>query len=614
MTFTTSTKILKACFWIILCASLPYCSSNNSSGETAAVTTSISNITSSTADGTYNAEQAISIQVVFSTTVTVTGIPQLNLETGCSDTTLNYSSGSGTDTLSFIYTVQAGDQNSDLDYLSTSSLTLNGGTIIDGLKKPVSLTLPSPGATHSLAANKTLNISTTPINTASNLISGTPSSTGFQDQLYSFAPTLLTSGISFIGANLPSWSSINSTTGNLSGDPLSSETHSNIYICATKDGNTQTIGPFSIVVTGDPLKSHAWHLKNTGQSAFSQSGGTSGADLNLSSTLSEGITGDGIKIAVSDSGTQIAHEDLTDRIIANASRNYTLESPWIGDPTPSDLSASSIAHGTAVAGIVGATGWNSKGSRGVAPEASLAAFLLIGSSQTSAILADQADGDFDIFNYSYGYDSCQYTPINASLKLQLETGTTTLRNGKGAIYIKAGGNEFIDTLGSCNPSLSAFTYYGNSNWDGINSRYEVIVVGAIRATGVEATYSSPGSNIWISAPGGQFGTTTPAIISTDILGCTNGFSRTSNSANTFESGGNSLNTQCDYTSTMNGTSSATPNTSGAVALMLDANPDLTWRDIKYILAKTAERVDPTASNSSHPGGLDLAGQDRKSVV
>ena len=48
----------------------------------------------------------------------------------------------------------------------------------------------------------------------------------------------------------------------------------------------------------------------------------------------------------------------------------------------------------------------------------------------------------------------------------------------------------------------------------------------------------------------------------------------------------------NYTNSMNGTSSATPVTSGSIALILEANPKLTWRDVKYILAKTATMVDP----------------------
>ena len=82
--------------------------------------------------------------------------PQLTLETGTTDRTVNYTSGSGTYTLSFPYTVQAGDMSYDLDYISTSGLALNGGLIQDAAGNSATLTLPTPGAAGSLGANKAL--------------------------------------------------------------------------------------------------------------------------------------------------------------------------------------------------------------------------------------------------------------------------------------------------------------------------------------------------------------------------------------------------------------------------------------------------------------------------
>lgn len=362
----------------------------------------------------------------------------------------------------------------------------------------------------------------------------------------------------------------------------------------------------------NPLFSQQWHLVNTGQKSFSQNGGTSGEDLQLSSTIAAGLTGSGIKIAVSDSGTQTAHEDLQGNILTGSTRDYKLASPWLGDPTPSFAQVSadaSLAHGTAVAGIIGALANNGKGGKGVAPQASLVPFRFTDSEQTTAMLVDQATGNFHIFNYSYGFPSCQYFPINTSLKSQMEIGATPGDGSKGTVYVKAAGNEFVGSLGDCNSSQSNFDYLGNSNFDGINTLKETLVVAALRATGVVSSYSSPGANIWVSAPGGQFGTTSPAIVTTDYQGCESGYSTSSSTKNDFESGKDSLNSSCNYTSTMNGTSSAAPNTSGAIALMLEANPLLTWRDIKFILAKTARRVDPTSGNSNHPAGanFDLEG-------
>ena len=71
------------------------------------------------------------LQIGFSEVVNVTGTPQLTLETGGSDAVVNYSSGTGSNTLTFNYTLSSGEISSDLDYKATSSLVLNGGTIKD---------------------------------------------------------------------------------------------------------------------------------------------------------------------------------------------------------------------------------------------------------------------------------------------------------------------------------------------------------------------------------------------------------------------------------------------------------------------------------------------------
>jgi hypothetical protein len=98
------------------------------------VVPTVSSITSTTADGTYKQGDAVAITVTFSEAVTVTGTPQLTLETGTSDALVNYSSGSGEATLIFSYTVATGETSSDLDYGSTTALSLNSGTIQTSLE------------------------------------------------------------------------------------------------------------------------------------------------------------------------------------------------------------------------------------------------------------------------------------------------------------------------------------------------------------------------------------------------------------------------------------------------------------------------------------------------
>jgi fibronectin-binding autotransporter adhesin len=123
---------------------------------------SVTSVTSSTANGTYKAGDVISVQVNFGEVVTVAGTPQLTMETGSTDRTINYASGSGTSTLSFNYTVQAGDSAADLDYISSGALALNGGTIRDAAGNNAILTLAAPGAAGSLGANKDIVINSAP--------------------------------------------------------------------------------------------------------------------------------------------------------------------------------------------------------------------------------------------------------------------------------------------------------------------------------------------------------------------------------------------------------------------------------------------------------------------
>ena len=122
----------------------------------------VSSVSSTTSDGTYNASDTIAVTVTFNEAVTVSGTPQLTLETVETDVTADYASGSGDATLTFNYIVATGQNSSDLDYTSTSALKLNSGAIRDASGNDATRTLPEPAAENSLAANKALIIDTTP--------------------------------------------------------------------------------------------------------------------------------------------------------------------------------------------------------------------------------------------------------------------------------------------------------------------------------------------------------------------------------------------------------------------------------------------------------------------
>jgi len=143
-------------------------------------------------------------------------------------------------------------------------------------------------------------------------------------------------------------------------------------------------------------------------------------------------------------------------------------------------------------------------------------------------------------------------------------------------------------------------------------------VGAFNADGLRSSYSNAGASIWVSAPGGEFGydsnyianypaiTYKPAIVTTALKGCQNAANGTQK-VNALDSQGQNVNARnCQYTAIMNGTSSAAPNTAGVVALMLEANANLTYRDVKHILATTAKKIDAKNTGVTVNGiNLDL---------
>lgn len=358
----------------------------------------------------------------------------------------------------------------------------------------------------------------------------------------------------------------------------------------------------------DPLAKDAWHLENRGQSSFSYAFAIAGEDSKIHEVHALGITGKRVRIAVSDDGLDKDHPDLKNNELAGEHRNYTLPSPYIGAPTPL---TSQDAHGTAVTGLIAAIKGNTIGSFGVAPDAKFAGFQYLNSSQTEALFFDQLKGNFDIFNYSYGSRGCIITDLySANYRTLLFKGVTERRNQLGSIYIKAAGNAFQDTLTRCGASGAGNQkYWGNANFEAEQTLPYIMVVGAINARGARASYSTPGANLWISAAGGEDGVKAPAMITTDLQGCSKGWSSTTYASSLFEKGDHAYNKNCDYVHTMNGTSSATPVVSGVVALLLEANPLLSWRDIKHIIAKTADRVDFNSNNLMiHPqSNLNLAG-------
>ena len=322
----------------------------------------------------------------------------------------------------------------------------------------------------------------------------------------------------------------------------------------------------------DPLFGLQWHLHNTGQEGQNNARASLGEDINVLPAWDycgdqATCRGEGIVTAVIDDGLEISHEDLAINILAGQSYNYRNGS---NNPSPNHTDN---AHGTAVGGIIAARDENAKGGRGVAPRSQLVGYNLL-EQYTDFNEADamtRGIGVIDLANNSWGPpDNLGSVEDSSQLwRSAIQNGVNNGRNGLGINYIWAAGNGHpID----------------NSNYDGYANNPHVIAVGAVNARGTKASYSERGANLLVSAPGGE-SCDTLAIVTTDLPSA-DGFN-TLGSQNELA--------DLDYTQCMNGTSAATPNVAGVVALILQANPNLSWRDVRRILATTARRNDDSGS-------------------
>lgn len=130
--------------------------SNNTTWNFTTVAPSVTNVTSTNADGTYKLGDAINVTVTFTDNVVVTGFPYVYLNMVGTDRQAAYVSGSGTNSLVFSYTLQDTDGATDLDYVNNSALYLNSGTINSADGVAVTRTLATPGAAGSLGNNKAI--------------------------------------------------------------------------------------------------------------------------------------------------------------------------------------------------------------------------------------------------------------------------------------------------------------------------------------------------------------------------------------------------------------------------------------------------------------------------
>jgi hypothetical protein len=435
------------------------------------------------------------------------------------------------------------------------------------------------------------------------------------------------------------WQSISSATPEGAAAIAQRELDWYSKLSSPETANNQTIVPASL--PNDPDFQYQWNLLNTGQPVnagqlgrVDSSGnpvapqpepiyGVAGQDINVSpvwdmSTITNGqsvnILGQGVLVAVNDTGFDLNQPDLA----ANYSPIYRLDL-LDGDTTPSPGNGPTAGHGTAIAGLIAAVQNNGIGTTGVAPDAQIAPVRLIptGTGITAATnngLTDLEIADalllngapIDVSNNSWNIDPTNRTAVAPGpLTLQaLQTLATQGRNGKGAITVFASGNGAGPET---SPGFQNFGVWNSAGSSGYNNSRYTISVGMVdhdgsvnNVDGTQTLYGEVGPSTLVVAPAGSASInigvdvgTGSGITTTDITG-NGGYNAAPQAGSGLELDSGDFFPDTNYTTNfLDGTSAAAAEVSGVVALMLQANPNLSYRDVEEILVRSARQNDPT---------------------
>ena len=276
-------------------------------------------------------------------------------------------------------------------------------------------------------------------------------------------------------------------------------------------------------------------------------------------------TGANITVGVVDDGIEYSHPDLMNQIDYAGSMDAQFRTETGIHKFPDIIPLVPDSHGTPVAGIIAAEQGNETGVVGIAHDSDIAS-TRVKWALPHMIGALQEQVQFDISNNSWGATDIFADDFNRADWMMgyqaIRTGIEQGRSGDGTVFVFSAGN-----------SRSAGD---NVNYHNFQNTRETITVAATEIDGTVASFSTPGAAILVGAYGVD-------LLTTDRLG------------------GLGINPFGDYVE-FTGTSAAAPVVSGVIALMLEANPDLGYRDIQKILAYSAwhpENDTVWSSNQSH---------------
>ncbi|MCC7494236.1 MAG: S8 family serine peptidase [Fimbriimonadaceae bacterium] len=273
-------------------------------------------------------------------------------------------------------------------------------------------------------------------------------------------------------------------------------------------------------------------------------------------------------IGVMDDGVDPNHEDLD---VGNKLMRGYDTSTGTNDGSHKDPAD---AHGTAVSGVAAAAGDNNLGVTGAAPGCRI--FPIRMDFNNGFSFDDVATGytvglqaGVSIFNNSWGYTVD--LPLPDPIRQAIDLCTNTGRFGAGCVFLYSSGNDNVDIAGR-----------------GLETYQRVMAIGASNSQEVRSAYSSYGAALDLVAP------------SNDIIAGTAGITTTDRMGGQGYNAGN-------YEPTFGGTSSACPLASGVTALVISANPTLTYTEVQALLERTADQIDQPGGGYDSNGHSDLYG-------
>jgi subtilisin-like proprotein convertase family protein len=312
----------------------------------------------------------------------------------------------------------------------------------------------------------------------------------------------------------------------------------------------------------DPYFRYQWYLENR-----TSDGQPRGPDLNIRAAWPF-AQGNNIVVGIADVGIELTHPDLINQACQSNHYNFLDLSTNV---TPENKTE---AHGTAVAGLICATGNNKLGIIGTAPKAKFASWKII--SPSGYLASDDAlmemyqfhSQEIWVQNHSWGYNSDTLMPKTPLEEIGLSNAITSGRNGLGTIIVRAAGNKR--------------QYYQRADDDAYLSDPGVITVAAAREDGRVASYSNPGACILVAGFSGDSYNGFDGLFTTDLTG-TNGYNQIE-----FEEDWGDY---TFYSYGFSGTSASAPLISGLAVLILSANPNLSYRDVQHILVISSKHYD-----------------------